>query len=105
MRVQGLLVKHLRTVRGWSQPLLAENAGLSLRTIQRVESESQASLETLSALAATLEVPLEQLLEVPRVSSDQLRPAQLGVDVRVVAVSILAGGLIGALVTWLWLAA
>lgn len=105
MRVQGPLVKHLRTVRGWSQLLLAENAGLSLRTIQRVESESQASLETLSALSATLELPVEQLLEVPRVTPEQLQPAQLGVDVRVVAVSVVVGGVIGAVGTWLWLVA
>jgi len=101
MRVQGPLIKHLRTIRGWSQQLLAENAGLSLRTVQRVESESQASLETLSALAATLQVPLEQLLEVPRVSPEQLQPARLGVDSRVVLVSLTVGALLGALLTWL----
>lgn len=45
-----MLVKRLRTQRSWSQEQLAEYSGLSVRTIQRVESGNKASLETLKCL-------------------------------------------------------
>lgn len=49
-RGQNMLVKRLRTQRSWSQEQLAEYSGLSVRTIQRVESGNKASLETLKCL-------------------------------------------------------
>ncbi|WP_058911572.1 2TM domain-containing protein [Entomohabitans teleogrylli] len=45
-------VRALRLSRAWSQEHLAELASLSVRTIQRIENGGQASLETLSAIAA-----------------------------------------------------
>ena len=53
----------LRKSRGFSQEVLAEQAGVSLRTIQRVErGETEPRGHTLQALAAALAVPLEALL-------------------------------------------
>jgi transcriptional regulator with XRE-family HTH domain len=49
-------VKQLRLQRAWSQEQLAELAGLSVRTIQRIENGDRPGLETLSALAAVFEV-------------------------------------------------
>lgn len=49
-------VKQLRLQRAWSQEQLAEMAGLSVRTIQRIENGERPGLETLSALAAVFEV-------------------------------------------------
>nr|WP_100658611.1 helix-turn-helix transcriptional regulator [Alteromonas flava] len=57
------MVKKLRHKRNWSQEQLAEYSGLSVRTIQRVESGNQASLETLKCLAAVFEVELTKLTE------------------------------------------
>jgi transcriptional regulator with XRE-family HTH domain len=54
-------IKALRDARAWSQAHLAEAAGLSLRTVQRVEAEGVASAETRLALAAALDVPVESL--------------------------------------------
>ena len=61
MKISAEQVRALRDVRGWSQEHLAEVAGLSLRTIQRVESEGRASRETRLNLAAAFDVPLGRL--------------------------------------------
>lgn len=58
-----MVVKKLRADRNWSQEQLATMAGLSIRTIQRVESGQRASLETLKALASVFEVDLSTLTE------------------------------------------
>lgn len=54
-------IRKLREARAWSQEHLADAAGLSLRTIQRVEAEGKASAETRLALAAALDVPVAEL--------------------------------------------
>lgn len=56
-------IKALRLERAWSQETLAEISGLSSRTIQRIESGDQPSLETMSALAAAFEVTVSELYE------------------------------------------
>lgn len=56
-----MLVRKLRIEKGWSQETLAQISGLSVRTIQRIERGGKASLETLGALAAVLEVDVSTL--------------------------------------------
>ena len=56
-----MLVRKLRLEKGWSQETLAEVSGLSVRTIQRLERGGNASLESLCALAAVLEVDVANL--------------------------------------------
>ncbi len=56
-----MLIRKLRLQRGWSQDQLAELAGLSVRTIQRVERGYPPSLETRNALAAVFETDLSRL--------------------------------------------
>jgi transcriptional regulator with XRE-family HTH domain len=46
------IIKDLRLQKSWTQEQLAGAAGLSLRTIQRVEKDGVCSLETKQALAA-----------------------------------------------------
>ena len=46
---------------GWAQEQLAEMAGLSVRTIQRIENGERPGLETLSALAAVFEVTVAEI--------------------------------------------
>ncbi|MBC6609640.1 helix-turn-helix transcriptional regulator [Hymenobacter sp. BT507] len=56
----------LRKSKGYSQEVLAEESGVSLRTIQRVEQgETVPRGHTMQALAAALQVPLESLHEEP----------------------------------------
>lgn len=54
-------IRRRRDERAWPQEQLAAVTGLSLRTIQRVESDGTASLETRRALAAAFGVEPGQL--------------------------------------------
>jgi len=59
-------IQALRKSKGYSQELLAEQSGVSLRTIQRVEQgETIPRGYTVQALATALDVPLEALLTMP----------------------------------------
>ena len=54
-------IKQLRINKGLSQEKLALQSGLSSRTIQRIEKENHASLESLNALAKAFEMELDEL--------------------------------------------
>ena len=56
------MIKKLRKQHYYSQEQLATLAGVSLRTIQRIESGHSASLETLKSLAAVFEIEIELLI-------------------------------------------
>lgn len=56
MNINSGLLKKLRISKSWSQEQLAEEAGLSLRTVQRIESEGIASLQSRKAIAKALEI-------------------------------------------------
>ncbi len=56
-----MVIRNLRTKRGWSQEQLAEVSGVSTRTIQRIENGGKASLESLKCLAAVFETPIPDL--------------------------------------------
>ncbi len=73
-------IGELRRLRGWTQERLAEQSGVAVRTIQRMESGRDASLETLSAVAAALEVPVRDLFVTEEPAS--LDPGVRGLDER-----------------------
>lgn len=56
-----MIVRKMRLKRGWSQSQLAEMAGVTTRTIQRIEQGNRPSMETCKALASVFEVDLSQL--------------------------------------------
>ena len=57
-------VKELRVKKGMSQELLAEESGLSLRTIQRIESgQSEPRGDTLKRIASTLQVTPDDIID------------------------------------------
>lgn len=56
-----MVLKQLREKRKISQEQLASMAGLSVRTIQRIERGHKASFESLKSLAAVLEVNISTL--------------------------------------------
>ena len=60
---EAMLVQKLRLQRGWSQEQLAELSGVSVRTIQRIERGSNASVESLKALGAVFEIDFSNLRE------------------------------------------
>jgi len=61
MKINAALILELRLERGWSQEELAIASGLNLRTIQRVEAKSSASLQSKKALASALDIDLQSL--------------------------------------------
>src|SRR5688572_802888 len=64
MRINAQFVVALRKRKSWSQEELATAAGLNLRTIQRIESDGVASLQSRKALAAAFDVEIAEL-EIP----------------------------------------
>lgn len=63
MKVDINLLRRLRDDRAWSQEHLAAVAGLSVRTIQRIENEGRASHESRLALASAFGIdPVELVL-------------------------------------------
>ncbi len=67
-----ILLKQLRESRSWSQEHLASAAGLSLRTVQRMESTGNASAESRLAVAAALSVPVESLMKASHAAVSEL---------------------------------
>ncbi len=61
MKINADLVIRLRKGKPWSQDELAIAAGLNVRTIQRVESEASASLQSKKALASALDISIQDL--------------------------------------------
>ncbi|RTE85861.1 MULTISPECIES: helix-turn-helix domain-containing protein [Gammaproteobacteria] len=61
MEINAKLIKEYRNQKCWSQLQLAEMAGISMRTLQRLEKTSTASLETIKSIAAVLEVEASEL--------------------------------------------
>lgn len=94
MEVQGDMIRQLRAERGWTQQQLAEIADLSLRTVQRVENQGVASNESVSALAAVLVLPREQIL-APTINPE-LRARAERQAAWLVPVSIGLGALLGS---------
>jgi transcriptional regulator with XRE-family HTH domain len=75
-------IKRLRESKSWTQEHLASAAGVSLRTIQRMEADGTSSAESRLAVAAALGVPVENVnlaLEVgSTVDSSELRRIEVG---------------------------
>ena len=61
MKINVDLVLNARRQKSWSQEELAIASGLNLRTIQRIESEASASLQSKKALASALDLDIHDL--------------------------------------------
>lgn len=98
MNINSAIVKEKRLDKGWTQQQLADVADLSLRTIQRIESQGLGSMETCNALCSVLEADRRVLLEARECSH-----SSTGVRFTVIVFgSVLVGFLCGVTVT-LWL--
>jgi len=51
----------LRTQMGWTQERLADESGVTVRTVQRLEAGNDGSLDTLSRVAKAFGVPVRDL--------------------------------------------
>ncbi|MFW8592068.1 helix-turn-helix domain-containing protein [Glaciecola sp. 2405UD65-10] len=75
MEIRGDIVKQLRNERAWTQAHLAELCDVNLRTIQRVENQGSASLETIMALCVSFDIKRQALFKVPEASDvEQAKP-------------------------------
>lgn len=61
MKINAPLVIALRNQRSWSQQELAMASGLNLRTVQRIEADGVASLQSRKALALAFDVEVSEL--------------------------------------------
>ena len=61
MKINAEVVLKARKEKSWSQEELAIASGLNLRTIQRIESEASASLQSKKALASALDLDVQDL--------------------------------------------
>jgi DNA-binding XRE family transcriptional regulator len=61
MRVNAESIIRMRKEKAWSQEELAIAAALNLRTIQRIEKEATASLQSMKALASAFAVSLRAI--------------------------------------------
>ena len=61
IHADGAQVRRWRDARGWSQEHLAEAAGISLRTAQRIERGEKAARESIMPLAAAFGVDVAAL--------------------------------------------
>ena len=72
VRIDPLRIRQLRATRAWSQEHLAAISGLSVRTIQRMETQGSASPESRLALSAAFGVEPAALAEPPPAPSNLL---------------------------------
>ncbi len=77
MDVDGSKIRKWRVARCWSQEHLAETAGLSLRTIQRLENGESASMDTVKALALAFDEERHALLLDNRVTASEAQARAL----------------------------
>lgn len=68
--MQTYRIRQLRLEKGWSQEQLATIAGLSTRTVQRIENSEQASLDSLTAIAAALGLQVSDLSQAAQPDND-----------------------------------
>jgi len=87
-------LKHLRESKAWSQSHLAEVAGISLRTIQRVEKNGIASPESVKAICASYGIEAGDILKneiepnaTAPPSSSEIRSKIRRVDIKYVIVA------------------
>ena len=78
MKINSALIVSYRKKRAWSQHHLSLVANVSVRTIQRVENEGNASFETLKSIAAAFDTDLNELIKKP--SEARKLPKKYGVS-------------------------
>lgn len=78
-----MIIRKFRLEQGYSQEQLADMAGISVRTLQRIERGASASPETLKCLAAVLDVDQRDLRkDAIMPASDQTTLPELAADER-----------------------
>jgi len=79
MKVNAELIFRMREEKCWSQEELAIASGLNLRTIQRIESEATASLQSKKAIASAFELDVRDLdhIKEPKMKKYEYKTIEL----------------------------
>jgi len=79
MKINAEFLVKLRNKKGWSQEELSIATGLNLRTIQRIESEAVASLQSRKALASVFKINIHDLnyVEKPIVKKYEYKTVEM----------------------------
>lgn len=104
MQVNGTYVRRLRQSRGWPQQQLADAAGLSLRTVQRIEKAGNASQESVLCLCATLDVEVADVRVLPNEAEIAAMEMSYQVHPFIIIVALVFGMVMGSVVTILFFA-
>jgi len=100
VRVDSSRIRSEREHRGWSQGHLASVAGLSLRTIQRIEKTGFASFESVTALAAVYSLEVADLRAGESAPSGQ-RAIRLSLELLIrIALAVVSGVLCALAFRW-----
>jgi len=97
MEINAEIVRGERLQRGWTQQHLADAAGCSLRTVQRIEKHGVASHESVSALCAVFKIERNRLLADSGRTTSSGHARSVG---PLLVVAAAAGGGLGAVLTW-----
>ena len=82
-------LKRWREERCWSQEHLADLAGISLRTVQRIENGETASRDSIMALAAAYNVDVTSLTVDPRKQAEAILAAKQHDGIAALRLSVL----------------
>ena len=74
MSVDRELVRRLRLSKSWSQEKLADEAGVSLRTVQRIEADGVAAHRSCRAIAKALGIQPGEMRRLTEPSPPPVRP-------------------------------
>ena len=84
MRLKDNVIAQARTRQGWTQEHLASVAGVSTRTIQRVEATGIASADTAQALCAVLDLNFAEIG-----NSQQIKNAAIALSIPALVCALL----------------
>ena len=93
MIINTSLIKETRISKGWTQAQLAELCAVNVRTIQRVDSDATASLETTMAIASAFEIETKDLFADPKIKKKN----SYKTTYIVLGLGLLAGFIVGLL--------
>lgn len=69
-----------RIDKGWTQEQLAEAAGMSVRTVQRLEAGKPANLESMKCLAAVFEINVADLIKEQEMATKDFDEKENGLN-------------------------
>lgn len=104
VEVNGPHVRKLREAKGWPQQQLADAAGLSLRTVQRIEKAGNASKESVPCLCASLDVDISEVKVLPAQLDLQKLKTAYHVHPMIILIAMIFGMVIGSVCTVIFFA-